>query len=59
MAGHAAVAAQHLIDVIVQGQGTLSKAKRKLAEGLSDAEVQRIEKTVADSFAPYFQRHAP
>lgn len=47
-----------LIDVIVQGHGKLSRAKRKLAEGLSDDEVQRIEKTVADSFAPYFQRQA-
>lgn len=48
-----------LIDVIVQGHGKLSRAKRKLAEGLSDAEVERIEKTVSDSFAAYFERRAP
>ena len=47
-----------LIDVIVQGQGTLSKGKRKLAEGLSDAEVERVERTVSDSFAAYFERRA-
>lgn len=47
-----------LIDVIVQGQGTLSKGKRKLAEGLSDAELERVEKTVSDSFAAYFERRA-
>lgn len=48
-----------LIDVIVQGQGKLSRAKRKLAEGLSDAELERIEKTVSDSFAAYFERRPP
>ena len=47
-----------LIDVIVQGQGALSKGKRKLADGLSDAEVERVEKTVSDSFAAYFERRA-
>lgn len=47
-----------LIDVIVQGQGTLSKGKRKLAEGLSDAEVERIEATVRESFEAYFERQA-
>ena len=45
-----------LIDVIVQGRGKLSRTKRKLAERLSDAEVERVEQTVGDSFAAYFER---
>jgi hypothetical protein len=45
-----------LIDVIVQGHGKLSKSKRKLADGLSDADVERIEETVGDSFGEYFVR---
>ncbi|CAN7654441.1 Fic family protein [Variovorax sp. LjRoot130] len=48
-----------LIDVIVQGHGKLSTNKRKLAEGLSDAEVERMEATVNSRFAEYFERHAP
>lgn len=42
-----------LIDVIVQGRGTLSKSKRKLVELLSDEEVAHIEAVVSRSFAEY------
>lgn len=42
-----------LIDVIVQGNGVLSKRKHKLAEGLSDDDIARIEATVAKHFAEY------
>ena len=42
-----------LIDVIVQGNGTLSKRKRKLAEGLSDAQLAKVESTVSEHFATY------
>lgn len=42
-----------LIDVIVQGNGTLSKSKRKLVEGFADDQVKRIEATVNEHFAAY------
>lgn len=47
-----------LIDVIVQGNGVLSKRKHKLTEGLSDEEVTRIETTVATHFATYIDHRA-
>ncbi|PZO21532.1 Fic family protein [Hydrogenophaga sp.] len=42
-----------LIDVIVQGNGTLSKRKRKLAEGLTDEQLARVESVVGEHFAAY------
>ncbi|MDP1649683.1 MAG: Fic family protein [Rubrivivax sp.] len=45
-----------LIDVIVQGHGTLSKSKRKLAELLSDEQVALIEATTRRHFANYLER---
>lgn len=42
-----------LIDVIVLGNGVLSKRKHKLVEGLSDDEITRIEETVAKHFSAY------
>lgn len=45
-----------LIDVIVQGNGTLSKRKHKLVEGLSDEVVVRIEATVAAHFSDYIDQ---
>ncbi|MBL8414906.1 MAG: Fic family protein [Propionivibrio sp.] len=47
-----------LIDVIVQGHGVLSKRKHKLAEGLSDEDVARIEATVAAHFSAYIDHRA-
>jgi hypothetical protein len=47
-----------LIDVIVQGHGTLSKSKRKLAELLSDEQVALIEATTRRHFADYMERRA-
>jgi hypothetical protein len=47
-----------LIDVIVQGHGTLSKSKRKLAELLNDDQVALIEATTLRHFADYLARHA-
>ncbi|MDN0084937.1 Fic family protein [Crenobacter sp. SG2305] len=47
-----------LIDVIVQGNGALSKRKQKLVEGLSEAEVARIEATVCEHFAAYIDQRA-
>lgn len=49
-----------LIDIIVQGNGTLSKSKRKhkLVEGLSDEQIDRIEKTVSEHFAPHIDSRA-
>lgn len=47
-----------LIDVIVQSNGVLSRRKRKLAEGLSDEEVARIEATVAAHFSAYIDQRA-
>ena len=45
-----------LINVIVQGGGTLSNGKRKLVEGRSDEQVALIVETVARNFADYFKR---
>jgi len=42
-----------LIDIIVQGRGTLSKRKRNFVEELTDEQVQRIEEVIAHSFAEY------
>lgn len=49
-----------LIDIIVQGNGTLSKTKRKhkLVEGLTDAQIERIEATVSEHFASYIDSRA-
>jgi len=49
-----------LIDIIVQGNGTLSKSKRKhkLVEGLTDAQIERIESTVSEHFASYIDSRA-
>jgi hypothetical protein len=47
-----------LIDVIVQGNGQLSKRKLKLAEGLSNDEIARIQDTVNEHFADYIDRRA-
>lgn len=47
-----------LIDVIVQGNGVLSKRKHKLAEGLPDEDVARIEATVAEHFWAYIDHLA-
>jgi hypothetical protein len=42
-----------LIDLIVQGNGVLSKRKRKLAEGLTDEQLEKVEATVSEHFAAY------
>jgi hypothetical protein len=42
-----------LIDVIVQGNGALSKRKHKLAEGLSAEQLARVEACVSEHFAAY------
>jgi hypothetical protein len=47
-----------LIDVIVQGNGTLSKRKHKLVEGRTPEEIARIEATVSAHFADYIDRRA-
>lgn len=47
-----------LIDVIVQGNGELSKRKLKLVEGLSNEEIARIQATVNEHFADYIDRRA-
>jgi hypothetical protein len=47
-----------LIDVIVQGNGTLSKSKRKLVEGFTDVEIERIGATVSEHFAAYIDSRA-
>lgn len=47
-----------LIDVIVQGNGTLSNRKRKLAEGLSDEQLAKVEATVSEHFAAYIDSRA-
>lgn len=47
-----------LIDVIVHGNGTLSKSKRKLVEGFSATEIKRIEATVTAHFSTYIDRRA-
>ena len=48
-----------LIDVIVQGHGKSFRTKRKLAGNLSDAELERVERAVSDSFAAHFERRTP
>lgn len=45
-----------LIDVIVQGHGTLTKTKRKLAELLTDDQVALVEATTRRHFADYLER---
>lgn len=47
-----------LIDVIVQGNGTLSHRKRKLADGLSAEQLARVEATVNEHFAAYIDGRA-
>ena len=47
-----------LIDVIVHGNEVLSNRKRKLAEGLTDAQVAKIEATVSEHFAAYIDGRA-
>ena len=47
-----------LIDVIVQGNGELSKRKLKLVEGFSNDEIARIQATVSEHFADYIDRRA-
>lgn len=49
-----------LIDIIVQGRGTLSQSKRrhKLFEQLTDGKIARIEATVSEHFRPYFDSRA-
>lgn len=47
-----------LIDVIVQGNGTLSKRKRKLAEGLTDEQLAKVESVVSEHFAAYIDARA-
>ena len=47
-----------LIDVIVQGNGTLSNRKRKLADGLSATQLARVEATVSEHFAAYIDGRA-
>ena len=45
-----------LIDIIVQGQGSLSRRKRGFVEELTDEQVAHIEKVVARNFANYIDR---
>lgn len=47
-----------LIDVIVQGNGVLSRRKLKLVEGHTPEEIARIEATVCEHFADYIDRRA-
>jgi hypothetical protein len=47
-----------LIDVIVQGNGTLSNRKRKLAGGLSAEQLARVEAAVSEHFAAYIDGRA-
>lgn len=47
-----------LIDVIVQGNGVLSKRKHKLVEHLAADQVARIEATVSEHFADYIDQRA-
>lgn len=47
-----------LINVIVQGNGVLSRRKYKLVEGLSEDQVKRIEETVSEHFAQYIDSRA-
>jgi hypothetical protein len=45
-----------LIDIIVQGHGSLSRKKRTFVEELSDEQVRRIEEVVARNFAEYIDK---
>ncbi|MBS0341605.1 MAG: Fic family protein [Proteobacteria bacterium] len=45
-----------LIDIIVQGHGTLSRRKRNFVQELSDEQVQRIEEVVARHFDEYIDK---
>lgn len=47
-----------LIDLIVQGNGTLSNRKRKLAEGLTDEQLAKVEAAVSEHFAAYIDSRA-
>jgi hypothetical protein len=47
-----------LIDVIVQGNGVLSKRKHKLVEGMDEDVIARIEHTVSEHFADYIDGRA-
>ena len=47
-----------LIDVIVQGNGTLSKRKHKLADGLSVEQLATVEACVSEHFAAYIDGRA-
>lgn len=47
-----------LIDIIVQGHGTLSGRKRSFVAELSDEQVGRIEEVVARHFASYIDKRA-
>ncbi len=45
-----------LIDLIVQGQGALSKRKRGFVAELTDDQVKRVEEVVARNFAGYIDK---
>lgn len=45
-----------VIDIIVQGHGSLSRRKRAFVEELSDEQVRRIEEVVARNFAEYIDK---
>ncbi|HSV83577.1 MAG TPA: Fic family protein [Ramlibacter sp.] len=45
-----------LIDIIVQGHGSLSRRKRSFVEELTDDQVRRIEEVVARKFAEYIDK---
>lgn len=47
-----------LIDIIVQGHGSLSRRKRNFVEELTDEQVSRIEEVVARHFASYIDKLA-
>lgn len=47
-----------LIDVIVQGNGVLSKRKRHLASELTDEQLDKVESTVNAHFASYIDNKA-
>jgi hypothetical protein len=47
-----------LIDIIVQGHGSLSRRKRNFVEELTDEQVQRIEEVVMRNFAEYIDKRA-
>ena len=47
-----------LIDLIVQGNGTLSKRKHKLAEGLTAEQLVKLEACVSKHFAACIDRRA-